>query len=57
MSKAIPLLPPNMVPEGWEIVKRKANQSPNQDVARRYVRYFETHWMERKYIISYKHKQ
>jgi len=51
MSKAIPLLPPNMIPEGWEIIKRKANQSPNQDVARRYVRYFETHWMERKYII------
>lgn len=43
ISKAIP----NMVLEGWKIVKRKANQSPNQDVARRYVRYFETHWMER----------
>jgi len=32
MSKAITLLPPNMVPEGWEIVKRKASQLPNQDV-------------------------
>uniref|UniRef100_A0A2S2NAR0 Uncharacterized protein n=1 Tax=Schizaphis graminum TaxID=13262 RepID=A0A2S2NAR0_SCHGA len=47
MSKAIALLPPNMVPEGWEAVKRKANQSPNQDVASRYVRYFETHWIDR----------
>jgi len=48
MSKAIALLPPNMVPEGWEIVKRKASQSPNQDVAGRYVRYFETQWIERE---------
>ena len=48
MLKAIPLLPPNMVPEDWEIVERKASQSPNQDVARRYVSYFETLCIERE---------
>jgi len=31
--KAIELLPHNKILDGWKRVKRKASQSPNQDVA------------------------
>lgn len=53
MSKVLALLPPNMVIDGFEEVKRQASLSPNQDVVVRYIRYFQAQWIEREFLSKY----
>jgi len=48
MSKALALLPANLIVEGFEEVVNEARLSPNTEVAERYITYFRNQWMERE---------
>lgn len=51
MSKALALLPVEHIAEGFNLIKEESSHAENEQIARRYINYFENQWMNRKCLV------